>query len=204
MLIEALQALWLALPITIAGVVHMSIVKRDALPGLRLPLDGGRTLHGRRILGDNKTWRGAVVMVALPGLYGLLQGLAGGPWAERTGAACMDFAAWGAFAGGPPWTHALGYAVANAVIGLGYVAGELPNSFLKRRLGIAPGATPASALGLVTLVIDQADSVLAGLGLGALVFGWSLRFFVVGTVTLTLLHLAFNASMRAARLKRSL
>jgi len=60
----ALQLLWLALPIVAAGLVHLAVLKLDLLPGLRrLPIDGGLTFRGRRLFGDNKTWRGAVVTV---------------------------------------------------------------------------------------------------------------------------------------------
>jgi hypothetical protein len=48
-----------------------------------------------------------------------------------------------------PW--ALG-----ALLGIATVAGELPNSFLKRRLDIAPGAQRNAAL----TIFDQADFVL--------------------------------------------
>jgi len=59
-----LQLLWLALPIIAAGLVHLAVMTLDLLPGLRrLPLDGGLTLRGRRLFGDNKTWRGAVVTI---------------------------------------------------------------------------------------------------------------------------------------------
>ena len=59
-----LQLLWLALPIIAAGLVHLAVLKLDLLPGLRqLPLDGGRTFRGKRLFGDNKTWRGAVVTI---------------------------------------------------------------------------------------------------------------------------------------------
>ena len=46
-------------------------------------------------------------------------------------------------------TLALGLAV-----GLGYSLGELPNSFLKRRLGITPGERRSA----VQYLVDQADS----------------------------------------------
>ena len=60
----ALQLLWLALPIIAAGLVHLAVMKLDLLPGLRrLPIDGGLTFRGRRLFGDNKTWRGAVVTI---------------------------------------------------------------------------------------------------------------------------------------------
>ena len=45
------------------------------------------------------------------------------------------------------------------LLGAGVVLGELPNSFLKRRLGIAPGEKRPSPLGVALAVYDQADFV---------------------------------------------
>jgi hypothetical protein len=46
------------------------------------------------------------------------------------------------------------------LIGLGTVAGELPNSFLKRRLDIVPGARRRSPGGVALAILDQGDLVL--------------------------------------------
>ena len=46
------------------------------------------------------------------------------------------------------------------LIGLGTVGGELPNSFLKRRLDIAPGTRRRSAGGGALALLDQGDLVL--------------------------------------------
>jgi hypothetical protein len=47
-----------------------------------------------------------------------------------------------------------------ALLGAGVVLGELPNSFLKRRLGIKPGARGSSAAGAALAVFDQGDFVV--------------------------------------------
>ena len=41
------------------------VLKFRWLESLRVPLDGGATWRGRRIFGDNKTVRGAVVMIGV-------------------------------------------------------------------------------------------------------------------------------------------
>jgi hypothetical protein len=46
------------------------------------------------------------------------------------------------------------------LVGLGTVGGELPNSFLKRRLDIAPGARRRTPAGMALAVLDQGDLVL--------------------------------------------
>jgi hypothetical protein len=47
-----------------------------------------------------------------------------------------------------------------AICGAAYVVAELPNSFMKRRLGIAPG-TSARRARAAQYVVDQLDSVAA-------------------------------------------
>jgi hypothetical protein len=46
------------------------------------------------------------------------------------------------------------------LLGTGYIAGELPNSFAKRQLAIAPGAPGKGVAGRVFWVIDQLDSLV--------------------------------------------
>jgi len=50
-------ALFFAIPLIFAGIVHMVVVKLDLLSSLRVPID-------ERRFGANKTWRGVVVMTS--------------------------------------------------------------------------------------------------------------------------------------------
>jgi hypothetical protein len=50
--------------------------------------------------------------------------------------------------------------VCGAILGGGYVAGELPNSFVKRRLEIAPGAAAPGKLRALFWILDQLDSLV--------------------------------------------
>jgi CDP-2,3-bis-(O-geranylgeranyl)-sn-glycerol synthase len=137
------RALWVFVPVLGAPVLHAPVLALDLLPGLRRPLDGGATLRGRRVLGDNKTCRGALVMVT--GIVAATALLSLWPWY------------WDHLPGGVrdagPW-------VFGALLGVGTVLGELPNSFLKRRLGIAPGARRESWAGRLLSLYDQGDFVL--------------------------------------------
>lgn len=90
-----------------------------------IPIDGGLTWRGTRLLGDNKTIRGFVVMVpAVAGVFALLSASVPGAPGDA-----------GLWALAPA-----SYAALGAWAGFGFMAGELPNSFVKRRLGIEPGA----------------------------------------------------------------
>jgi CDP-2,3-bis-(O-geranylgeranyl)-sn-glycerol synthase len=123
--------------------LHAPVLRYDLLRALKRPLDGGRTFRGRRVFGDNKTWRGALCMTA--------------------GVVLATVALWqwdwwrdqlpGAVRASTP-------VLVGLLIGLGTVLGELPNSFLKRRLSIAPGTRRRSPGGVALAILDQGDLVL--------------------------------------------
>jgi hypothetical protein len=144
--IALLELLWLALPVIAAGLVHLAVLKLDLLPGLRRrPLDGGHSFRGRRIFGDNKTWRGAIVTIGTTTIAA---------WAmAELNACCWHLPVLAPFAA----MHPLAWGV---LLGTGYIVGELPNSFAKRQLDIAPGASGQGLAGRAFWVIDQLDSLV--------------------------------------------
>ena len=58
---EILRVLWLALPVVVAAVIHIAVIRLELFEFLKKPIDRGRTFRGERVFGDNKTWRGLVV-----------------------------------------------------------------------------------------------------------------------------------------------
>jgi len=122
---------WLFLPVLGAPALHAPVLRFDLLRPLKRPLDGGSGLFGA-----NKTWRGALVMTVGPLLATVA--LHRFDWYRRR--LPVDASP----------------VLLGAILGISTVAGELPNSFLKRRLGIAPGAQRNVAL----TIFDQADFVL--------------------------------------------
>jgi CDP-2,3-bis-(O-geranylgeranyl)-sn-glycerol synthase len=67
------EALWLFIP---AGVANVTPVVANFVPGLKLwktPIDINKSYNGKRILGNNKTWRGVVIGVLMAGLTGYVQ-----------------------------------------------------------------------------------------------------------------------------------
>lgn len=139
----AAQARWVFVPVLGAPVVHAPMLRYDLLGSLKRPLDGGRTLRGRRLFGDNKTWRGALMMSG--GVMGAAALLHRSRWyRERLPEPLRD-------------AHPAAF---GAAVALGTVGGELPNSFVKRQLDIAPGAQRRSVAGATFFVLDQGDLVL--------------------------------------------
>jgi hypothetical protein len=137
-------ALFVIAAFTLAGVAQTIWFAMPSSRALALPLDFGLMLRGRRLFGDNKTVRGFVVMVpAVAMAFAMLAILVDGrnPGSTRL------------------WTLSpLEYALLGGWAGLGFMAGELPNSFVKRQLGIAPGGASRGRAFLVQLVVDRLDS----------------------------------------------
>ena len=152
------QVLWLALPVVLGGAVHVAVIKLDWLGALaRMPLDGGATFRGRRLLGAHKTVRGAVTMVGATTMFALAQASLFHRYGWARAASLVDF----------DRVHPVLWGVA---LGGGYIVGELPNSFVKRRLAVPPGARAAGALGALFWLADQVDSLLGVLACMCLVW----------------------------------
>ena len=126
---------WIFLPVLGMPVAHAPVLRFDLLPWLRRPIS-------RRLFGANKTWRGALVMgggtmAATVALYRV-------PEYRRALPSELEQAS---------------PALVGALLGSAVWVGELPNSFVKRRLGIAPGKQRRGALGVAISIVDQADWV---------------------------------------------
>lgn len=171
-------ALWLALPVAAAGALHGVVLRRGWAAGLARPLDAGRTWRGRRLLGDHKTWRGVLVYVGGAALGALAWRLVPAP--ARLG----------------PLAAAPG-ALLGALLGLGFALGELPNSFLKRRVGVAPGARGTG----LHVALDQVDSLVGCLLAVSVVWVPPLGVCVAVLAVGLALHAGFNGLFVLAGIK---
>lgn len=144
---KLVETAYLIAPLLVAGAVLAPVIKLDLVPSLARPLDLGRSFRGCRIFGTNKTWRGVLVMSGVSVLIVLAQSRLYDIEAFRA-VSMLDY-------------HRTNPLVLGLVLGLSYSLSELPNSFAKRRLGIAPGAVSGRHR-VVQYVIDQADSPAGG------------------------------------------
>lgn len=182
-------ALWLAAPVIAGGLAHIVVMRRGGFAALAaIPIDGGLTIRGRRLFGDNKTARGVVLLIVFSALAAEAQAwlVAHTAWARSwsiAGTAGLPAWAWGALLAG------------------GYLAGELPNSFLKRQLDIAPGAGGRGALGPVFWVIDQVDSLAGALAAVAFVWRPPLALVAAALAMTLVIHPLVAALMKALGLK---
>jgi len=137
-----MDVIWIFLPVLGAALTHAPVLRYDLFRALKRPLDAGATFRGRRLFGNNKTWRGALAMAS--GVCALTLVLSRVPayWTRL-----------------PVEIRHAGPTLFGVLLGLGTVLAELPNSFLKRQLDIAPGTQRRSPVGLLLTVLDQGDFV---------------------------------------------
>jgi hypothetical protein len=161
---------WTFLPVLGSPLAHAPVLKFDLLKPLKRPIDGGSGLFGA-----NKTWRGAIFMTSGTVAASFL--LRRFEWYRRRL---------------PPEVAEAGPVDIGLRLGIASVVGELPNSFVKRRLGIAPGTQRRSAAGIAISLVDQADWVPAAWLLLAPVYRMSASEAGKVAAIVTAVHLPIN------------
>ena len=147
------QMLFLIAILVCAGTANMAFVKAPLLGGLSRPMDGGVVLRdGKRLFGDNKTWKGFFGMIALTAICLAAAGSLAASIPEIQRLSLIPFS---------EFRSPFSVWFFGAIWGLAYVLAELPNSFIKRRIDIPPGKNASGLKGFLFLVLDQADSVIA-------------------------------------------
>lgn len=158
--------LLISLPMGIVALAHGVVLKYDLVRSLRYPLDMRATFRGKRLFGENKTFRGLLVhlIFSILGTYisGLIQE---GCFGETKEIADLR----------------VDFVLIGSILGFGMSLGELPNSFIKRQLNIQPGTRPKGYKGAFFFFLDQVDMVF-----GIWLF---LPFFIRSSLRMFLLHL---------------
>lgn len=184
-----------AFPVILSGILNMVFTRTGFYRRHRTPIDRGRCLRdGRRLLGDNKTWAGFFAMIAFCTAIQPVFGL----FLRRTGLEAHNELY-------RIHTNRFAYNVwIGFLFGLAYMLLELPNSFVKRRLGIEPGKTRRSGIGAVFFVIDQIDSLIGVMAViyafSDISFGKYLGYIALGGMT----HIGINLVLFKIRIRRNL
>lgn len=175
---DFLKVIVLSIPLIVAGVLHMIAVKVNILSYFKKPIH-------QRWFGVNKTWRGFIIMplATLPGVYlsflleqHLLLGLR-----------LFTFEAL--------WILGL-------LLGLFYCLAELPNSFMKRRLGIKEGETSDRWKGFF-IIVDQADSAFGCALVYGLIYNVEMKILIWTIILGTGFHLLFNLLLYSLKIRKN-
>ena len=175
---DFLRILILAIPLVIGGILHMVVVSRDILSYFKHPIH-------QRWFGQNKTWRGFIVMplTTWPGIV-----------LAQTVEKLMELSS--------PVLLGQSSLILGLSLGLAYCIAELPNSWMKRRLGIKEGQTSAQNK-WIFILIDQSDSAFGCLI--AYSFFVSLTLVdIAGTIIFgTVIHLFFNVLLYWLKIRKN-
>jgi CDP-2,3-bis-(O-geranylgeranyl)-sn-glycerol synthase len=162
-------ALFLVVSFVLTGCAQTAWLRSAVSRKLAIPLDFGKSFRGKRIFGDHKTLRGFVVMVPAASLaFGAVHPLVPGLWTLTD----------------------VQYFALGALAGFGFMAGELPNSFLKRQLGIAPGESRT-----FSIVFDRIDSILGMLLVVSLAVPMPWETWALVLAVGPFLHLLFSGAL---------
>jgi len=140
-------ALFLTFSFVLAGTAQTIWFRSQLSQQFKVPLDLGLTCRGRRIFGENKTLRGFIIMLPATAISFVILGYI------ALKQSYIFVRIW-------PLTPSA-FAVLGLCAGLGFMIGELPNSFLKRQLDIPPGNAPQRTFAKVlSFIMDRFDSII--------------------------------------------
>ena len=185
------------LPVILAGILNMLWCKARLWDFLKKPIDFGKTApDGKRIFGDNKTFKGFVGMILFGALLSVI---------------------WGAILKGSDELNALNYFYKNhsntfaynlligTLSGFAYALFELPNSFMKRRLDITPGKNDTTgAKRFVFIFLNQADSVFGCVLVVCIFCPLPVWYYFVYVLVGALTHMIMNMLLYFCKLRKNM
>lgn len=160
-----LKCFYLMLPAYFANMAPVMVKKINLFV---FPIDFGKKLSNKPILGENKTFRGLVFGVIFAVIVAYFQFLL----------YSIDFFKNISFANYQNWL------LFGFLMGFGALAGDSIKSFFKRRLSIKPGAR--------FIPFDQTDFVVGALIFIIPAFDLTLRMFITSLLLSFVLHIIVN------------
>lgn len=163
-----LFSLWFFLPAGLANGAPVLASKLPFLKKFKTPIDYGAHYRGKRILGNNKTWRGLLAGILTAIITVVIQVYIYNHWSFVRDISLIDYSSLN------PWL--LGF-----LLGFGALFGDAAESFIKRQVDVASGES--------WFPFDQLDYVVGGLFFSSLVVSLSFRYYVLIAIVWFCLHL---------------
>lgn len=184
------------MPVIFAGILTMVWCKLPVFQFAAKPMDGGLVFSdGRRLFGENKTWKGLFGYLLWGAVSGILWGIIchNVPFLEQNNFLYTNY------------PNQFSY---NLMIGLAFGAAyalcELPNSFLKRRVGIQPGKPAGNNMSWLFFLLDQTDSLFGCVWILALVYPMSISFYCFFVFLGGITHIVINLCLYKLKLRKNL
>lgn len=184
------------MPVILAGILNMLVVKQSWFKKYAKPIDCGAKLKdAKRIFGDNKTGLGIFTMILCSIVTHVFWGLLCGIWGYGQSINQLYILQKNTVA----YNMIVGFAM-----GVSYMIFELPNSFIKRRLEIPDGKTVTGIKGKLFFIIDQIDSmfgvILALKLLSNITWIQYANYVILGGLT----HISVNIVLYKLKIRRNL
>ena len=182
------------IPLILGGIANMIFTKTELYKKNNKPIDCGKTLNGKRIFGDNKTYIGFISMMFFCTVFQILFGVF---------CNVLNLNQHNDLYNIRENTFTLNL-IFGLLTGFVYMISELPNSFIKRQLDIKPGKTASGIKGVLFFLIDQIDSLIGVMFLLFLFSDFSIiRYFLyllLGAIT----HIIINLILYTVKIRKNI
>lgn len=159
------QVIWLFLPAGIANM--MATISIFIFPKWNYPIDCKKEFRGKRVFGNNKTWRGLIIGTLSAGLIFLLQRFLFSFYSHVQDISLMNYQ-------NTSW-------LLGCLMGFGALFGDAVKSFFKRQADIPPGKS--------WFPFDQVDWVIGAILVIFIFVKLSLSIIVVALILGLIIHL---------------
>lgn len=183
------------MPPILAGILNMIWMKLPILKKIQTPIDCNKNfIDKKRIFGNHKTWKGIIGYLILNIIMMPIWGFI----CKITSLGRLNYF----------YIQNENTLVFNLLIGLllglAYSLFELPNSFLKRRLDIAPGKTPSGLKKIIFVILDQADSVFGCVLVVWLFYDMTFSFYFIYVALGAITHIILNMILYFLKLRKNM
>ena len=191
-----LKILITSVPVIIAGILNMMLLKSNLFSSLNKPIDNNIKLKdGKPLFGKNKTWRGFFAYVIITAIITILWGLLSKYIIslEKNNFFYVNY--------NNTFLYNL---LVGILLGLFYAIFELPNSFLKRRVDIKEGKTKKGFLKPFFIFLDQADSLFGCVLVLSFFYDMTFLFYIYFVFLGSITHLLINILLYFLKLRKNM
>ena len=185
------------LPVILAGIMNMVWCKIKVCDFLKKPIDFEKSfIDGKRILGENKTFKGFIGMIIFGILFSVLWGII-----LKSSASLSTYNYFYR-----NYDNTILYnTLTGALMGVSYALCELPNSFIKRRFDITPGKNDINGFRKIFFIFfDQADSILGCVLVVCIFFPLPVWYYFVYVLVGALTHIILNVLLYLCHLRKNM
>lgn len=183
------------MPAILAGIINMMWCKSKILKKVQIPIDAGKEfIDGKRIFGNNKTWKGMFGYILFNTIFAIIWGIV----CNYANLNSYNFFYIN-------YENTVMYnTLIGILLGVAYSLFELPNSFIKRRIGIEEGKTTSGIKKIFFIFLDQADSVFGCCLVICFFYNMTVGFYFLYVLVGAITHILFNILLYFMKLRKNM